>query len=155
MKTRKLLPLVLLAVGALFLLSSCDAILDAIFQNNQIKVDVWVYYLDHPDYNSGGTVTVVLTDNSAFSQMIATSAWQYFDGYYVHYYLNFPKLKNDNFSITSAYFNRFGVQMGAAASIIYDSSGTTYVGTGFNFTMPYSNSADSTGHSITVVQYLP
>ena len=42
MKMRKLLPLVLLAVGALFLLSSCDAMLDAIFPSNQIYVDVEV-----------------------------------------------------------------------------------------------------------------
>ena len=37
MKIRKILPLVLLALASVFLLSSCDALLDAIFSNNTIK----------------------------------------------------------------------------------------------------------------------
>ncbi len=40
MRTRKLVLLVLLAVGATFLLSSCDALLDAIYANNTINVTV-------------------------------------------------------------------------------------------------------------------
>ena len=43
MRAKKLLPLILLAVGALFLLSSCDAILDAIYANNTLDVTVDVF----------------------------------------------------------------------------------------------------------------
>ncbi len=42
MKMRKILPLVILAVGALVLLSGCDAMLDAIFPTAQITVDAAV-----------------------------------------------------------------------------------------------------------------
>ncbi len=38
MRVKKLIPLILLAVGALFLLSSCDQILDALYANNTINV---------------------------------------------------------------------------------------------------------------------
>ena len=37
MKIRKILPLVLLAVGSVFLLSSCDAMLDAIFRTTRSR----------------------------------------------------------------------------------------------------------------------
>ena len=52
MKTRKILPLVLIVVGAAFLLSSCDAMLDAIYPSNQISVDVAVRGTIgyHPDF---------------------------------------------------------------------------------------------------------
>ena len=44
MRIRKILPVLLLAVGSLFLLTSCDALLDAIFSNNTITVYVSTRY---------------------------------------------------------------------------------------------------------------
>jgi hypothetical protein len=153
MKMRKLLPFVLLAVGALFLLSGCDAMLDAIFPSNQISVDVWVTAYTHTDYAVGAYVSVTLHDNTSGTSKTATTTWQSYDGYYVHYRVSFTKLKDDNFSLTSTYVDYLGYT--TSTFYIYDPSGYGYVGNGLNFTMPYSNSGDSTGHSITVVQYFP
>ena len=55
MKMRKILPLVLLAVGSVFLLSSCDAMLDAIFSNNTVNVYV-------SEYNRHGDIPLVTDD---------------------------------------------------------------------------------------------
>ncbi len=74
MKIKKLLPLVLLAVAAVLMLSSCDAMLDAIFPTNQIIVDVAVDALTHTDYASS-PVTVVLSGPSP------ATASKHFDGY--------------------------------------------------------------------------
>ena len=43
MKIRKILPLVILALASVFLLSSCDALLDAIFSNDTITVYISAY----------------------------------------------------------------------------------------------------------------
>ena len=64
MKMRKILPLVILAVTAFFLLSGCDALLDAIFSKDQITVDVAVYTPSHSDYAVGGYVVVQIWNPS-------------------------------------------------------------------------------------------
>lgn len=151
MKMRKILPLVILAVGALFLLSGCDALLDAIFQNNQITVDVWVSTSAHPDWAIGGYVATTVLDLNDGTSYVASSYWQSFDGTYAHYQLPFSKLKNDQFSITSRYWNYLGLNT-TTTNTIYDTSGYFVIGT--SITMPYVNPGDSTGRSITVIQYL-
>jgi len=151
MKMRKLLPVLILAVGSIFLLSSCDAMLDAIFASNQISVEALVNPATHPDYAAGGYVSITLYDNTTGATKTTTATWGSFDGW-VHYYVSFTKLKDDNFSLTTSYYNRFGVLVNFA-TIIYDSTGLAPA-IGLNFSMPHSNLDDSTGHSITVIQYL-
>jgi len=155
MKMRKILPLVILAVGALFLLSGCDALLDAIFQNNQITVDVWLNPTTHPDYPAGyAHVTTTVYDTNSGSSYTASNVWSSYDygTGYVHYYQTFTKLPSDTFTITSQYYNAANAP-GSATSAIYDSSGTVLLVGPFSMPHP-SYSSDSTGRSITVVQYL-
>ncbi len=156
MKMRKILPLVILAAGALFLLSGCDALLDAIFQNNQITVDVWVVASTHPDYAVGNShVTTTLYDTNSGSTYTSSASWQSYDGYYVHYYMSFTKLPSDTFQITSVYYNYLNSATGSTNEI-WDSSGTVNIGAPTvpnQITMPHPDySSDSTGRSITVVQ---
>ena len=113
MKIRKILPVVILAVGSLFLLSGCDALLDAIFQNNQILVDVRIYggVGGFPadwsaSYYSGlnsGLVTLYLLDTNTGVTTTASGNWSSADIYYVHYAFNFTGLKNDVYEITAYY----------------------------------------------------
>jgi hypothetical protein len=111
MKIRRILPVVILAVGSLFLLSGCDALLDAIFQNNQILVDVRIYGgrfpLDWSEaYNYGlnsGLVTLYLTDTNTGVTTTTSGYWSSADIYYVHYAFNFTGLKNDVYEITAYY----------------------------------------------------
>src|SRR5208283_1004098 len=110
MKIRKFLLLVFLAVGALFLLSGCDAMLDAIFPSNQIYVDVEVsaggfynydwyhtyYYGTYPGY-----VTLELYDVNSGSTTIATGNWTSVDPNYIHFPFVFTRLKNDVYQLTA------------------------------------------------------
>ena len=107
MKIKKLLPLVLIAVAAVLMLSSCDALLDAIFPTNQIFVDVAVYVPSHPDYDSA-SVTVVLSGPSSASN---TAYWDgYYDSYdYAHYYVNLTGLKDGTYEIDVLYNPTFGL----------------------------------------------
>ena len=109
MKMRKILPLVILAVGALFLLSGCDAMLDAIFQKDNIDVDVAVpaaqYSFVYNDYYYGTNpqVTCNLYDASG-SPITATSAgWSYWDGTYLHFTMSFKNLKDNTYTFYAAY----------------------------------------------------
>ena len=111
MKMRKILPLVILAVGALFLLSGCDQLLDAIFQNNQIYVDVRVsgsgpFASDYDKtstfgYNSG-RVIVYLQDSRGHITS-ASTYWTSLDNFSVHYGINFTGLKDDTFLVYADY----------------------------------------------------
>jgi len=111
MKMRKILPLVILAVGALFLLSGCDAMLDAIFQNNQMTVEVSVWNGTYPvDWSqtyyygrTSGIVTVYLTNTSTGSTTTANIGWTSADGAYVYYQADFTDLKNDTYLVTAWY----------------------------------------------------
>ena len=151
MKTRKILPLVLLAVGALFLLSGCDAILNAIFPDNQIFVDVRIRAVDYPvdwshTFYSGaypGTVTLTLTDVNTGSVTIANGSWTSVDTSFIHFPFTFTKLKSDTFNLTAVYTSTY--EGGPyVVSTFYDPSGN-YLSA---IAMPYTNSGDSTGHSV-------
>lgn len=134
MKTKKLLPLVLLAVAAVLMLSSCDAMLDAIFPTNQIIVDVAVDALTHTDYASS-PVTVVLSGPSS------ATASKHFDGYdfnnYAHYTFSFTNLKDGLYAIDAYYY---GV-----------TTGTWLVGPTYILMPDHSPfNPDSSGRSVTI-----
>jgi hypothetical protein len=112
MKMRKILPLVILAVGSVVLLSGCDMLLNAIFQNNQIFVDVRVSSFNYgadwtESYNFGvnsGRVTVYVVANSGSGSVTqASSYWTSADTLYVHYGFNFTGLKNDTYQVYAVY----------------------------------------------------
>ena len=129
MRIRKILPLALLAVGAVFMLTSCAQILDAIFSSNTIQVTAKVlapYY----GTGSGQTVQFTLTRVSTGETTTGTSGTSgSVDSYgYVYYTFEFNKLANDTYTLTSAYS---GPRLGFAgpwvttAFYVDDSSGST------------------------------
>lgn len=117
MKMRKILPIVVLAVGALFLLSGCDAMLDAIFSNSQITVDVKIYYADYPldwgqTYTYGrtsGYVDLYLYDVSTSSLLSTTRlTWSSADLAYIYYpTTNYTDLKNDTYQVYAYYYSYY------------------------------------------------
>jgi hypothetical protein len=160
MKIRKILPLVLLAVGSLFLLSGCDAILNAIFQNNQISVDVAVSYVGaYNDYINGTNpqVTCVVYDSSN-NPVSLTGGWSSYDLSYVHFNFAFTKLKNDTYHFAAQYSGTYGGGRGSNG-FVYDGNqpSTSFIllPTSPTLTMPYDNPSDSTGHSMPVRLYIP
>jgi hypothetical protein len=152
MKTRKILPLILLAVGSLFLLSSCDAMLDAIFQNNQIYVDVEISGANYPldwtaAYRFGaypGSVTLSLYDVTTGSTTTSTGSWTSADINYVHFPFTFTKLKGDTFTLTATFTSAH--YFPTYQTLFYDPSGLPMS----SISMPYKNSGDSTGHSVSL-----
>ena len=149
MKMRKILPLVILAVGALFLLSGCDQLLDAIFQNNQIYVDVRVHgYVGAPFYSdwyetsvngvNSGHVVVYVQDSRGHVTS-ASTYWTSLDSLYVHYGINFTGLKDDTFLVYADY--------------------TSYYAGGYSTFRAYATPSatitphDATGHSADVTIY--
>ncbi|MGO9307906.1 MAG: hypothetical protein ACLQDL_02645 [Spirochaetia bacterium] len=161
MKMRKLLPLVLVAVGALFLLSGCDAMLDAIFPSNQIYVDVQVSAADYPfdwsdAYNHGsypGSVTLYLYDVSANNTTVATGTWTSVDYNYIHFPFVFTKLKNDVYQLTAVYTSRNYSPPPFSDSVFYDPSGVRMGSPVSAISLPYPNSGDGTGHSVNLSMY--
>ena len=149
MKMRKILPLVILAVGALFLLSGCDALLDAIFAKNQISVDVQVsnaYYNDW--YYGAGSVTLNFYDLSTGSTTTVVSGRTGYDYTSSHFVFTFTKLEADTFAIT-AFYNSAYYADPASNNVFYDPSGAGHT----SIAMPFTNSGDSTGHSIDLTMY--
>lgn len=102
MRAKKLLPLILLAVGALFLLSSCDAILDAIYANNTLDVTVDVSHFDTGYANPSSYVEVTLTGASGASS--TANANTIYTGNYSTFDVPFSKLPNGNYTITVTYY---------------------------------------------------
>jgi uncharacterized protein YceK len=149
MKTRKLLPLVVLAVGALFLLSGCDALLDAIFPTNQIQVQVSAYKNSGPDYLAdwgfqyNSIVTLTLYDITDGSQTTTVTSWDGIDSNYLYFNFTYTSLKDHTYTLTAMYHSA--------------SSGFNYSQTFFSdphgllmnaISLPYRNSGDSTGRSV-------
>ncbi len=96
MKMRKLLPLILLAVGALFLLSSCDALLDAIYANNTIDVSVQTAIAGYQNSYSKAIVTLsgaVDATGSAYYDVVARDC-----------YVPFTKLPNGDYVVTATFY---------------------------------------------------
>ena len=102
MKIRKLLPLVLLAIASVFLLSSCDALLDAIFANDTINVYVSAY-IPTWGYNPGGdTVSVAI---SGPTNATATASYTGNDAYYMYWSVAVPKLSDGTYTVTVTFYN--------------------------------------------------
>lgn len=99
-QTRKLI-LVLLAAGVVLTLSSCNAMLDAIYPERQIiNVEVRMTGV-YPT-----TINVQLLDGSGNSLESVTSNTGVFDGTYTDYNFQFTKLKNATYGLyTYNYFN--------------------------------------------------
>ena len=157
MKIKKLLPLILIAMAAVLVLSSCDAMLDAIFPTNQISVDVMVskhtpatdfysdWYFGYPS-----TVTLILTDQTSGVSTTQVGSWSDIDSNYVHYIFTFLKLGDHVYTMTAYYHS-------------YSPPHNTY-GPNFDFfdgpidliggvQMPYRTGHDSTGHSADFQMY--
>lgn len=95
MKTRKILPLLALAVVALFALSSCDAMLESLFPadtgqlstqgTNSITVEagVWWFYLDKP---GTGKLRIEIWDSTFTNRVDYRTFDVYYTGYDTIYY---------------------------------------------------------------------
>jgi hypothetical protein len=102
MKIRKILPLLLLAIGSVFMLSSCDAMLDAIFSNNTIGVEVAVSvgtYRYYPGFDQVSVSVVGPTLASANASYIGN------DGSYMYWTVTLPKLSNGTYTVTIGYYS--------------------------------------------------
>jgi hypothetical protein len=106
MRVKKLLPLILLAVGALFLLSSCDAILDALYANNTINVTPTVSNAYPGAVSPKSYVNVIISGATGGTQ----TAYYSYTSSSVNYYdtLSFSKLPNGNYTIAAYYFEYAG-----------------------------------------------
>ena len=150
MKIKKLLPLVLLAVTAVLMLSSCDAMLDAIFPTNQISVDVMVIRLNYPNdwyYGYPSTVTLTLFDNTAVTYSTQVGSWTDIDSNFVHYVFTFTNLKDHNYSMTAAYHS-YSYVSPLPTSTFYDDNLQL-----LTVQMPHRTGHDSTGHSAEFQMY--
>jgi len=149
MRIRKILPLVLLAVGTLFMLTSCDKLLDFIFASNTINVDTQVYAPNYPTWATS-YVTATLNGASGSSYSAGPTYASTLDGaLYAHYTFSFPKLSNDTYTLTLVYSGRRLLVAGPYYPGEYDIGGVVVsTGNSASFTMPYSSGNPS---SVTVV----
>lgn len=114
MKIRKILLLVLLAAGSVFLLSSCDALLDAIFANNTVTVYVsayiptWCIY-SYPFYLlTSSTDKVPVTINGP-KNVSTYASYSGNDGSYMYWTLVVPQLSDGLYSVNVQYLHPFGL----------------------------------------------
>ena len=107
MTVKKLLPLILMAVGAVFLLSSCDAILDALYANNTITVsNTYVPTAYYGSTNPNSYVSISLGGATGGSQNAgytgtAISGLAYYNG------VSFNKLPNGNYTVTASFYGYY------------------------------------------------
>ena len=134
-KMRKILPLVLLAIAAMFMLSSCDAMLDAIFANNTINVQVSARITQYGFFPSYDTVTVYITGPT---NVTVNASYTGNDGYYMYWYVSVPKLNNGTYNVQAVYYHppyllNYGTYPSAfyPVSLPVGSSHTAYVGIDF------------------------
>jgi hypothetical protein len=135
MRAKKILPFVLLAIGALFLLSSCDAILDALYANNTINVTAYVLiggrYLGAQSPDS--TVTVTLGGASGATVSAEYSGNSY--PYAMYVLPSVTKLPNGNYNISSYFYDAVTGRT-HATNYFYDLNGNQYT----SVSMPYGGS---------------
>jgi hypothetical protein len=125
----------------MFMLSSCDQILDAIYHpSNQIKVEVAVDTTTHPDFNLG-YVHLQLSGPGVSAWEKATWSGSESGGY-AYYDFTFTKLPDGTFNFAATYFGRLSPIANGHANDI---------------TMPDINSSnpDSTGRSVTITIDIP
>jgi hypothetical protein len=152
MKMRKILPIVILAVGSLFLLSGCDALLDAIFSSDVIYLDVWVQGTTHADFANGGSYeNVMLMDGSLTVVANVSQYYSSYDGNYAHYYFTFNKLKDGTYYLSTTYVGQITGGHGTSSNL-YDSGGSFIGG---SVTFPDKSLGDSTGHTVNIKMLAP
>jgi hypothetical protein len=95
-KMRKILPLVLLAIASVFMLSSCDALLDGIFSNNTINV-----YANAIGYFPYGAVYITVSGPANVSTW---AAYQGYDSGRTYWAYSFPKLSNGTYTVQAEFF---------------------------------------------------
>jgi hypothetical protein len=137
MRIRKILPLALLAVGALFMLTSCDAMLDAIFPANSLTVYVQVpasYYLDY----ATATMKVEVTSTAGTTYVAGPVTELALDSLgNVNYSFSFPSLSNGTYYVVSTYD---GPYYKAVQPQFSTDGGVTYMST---IKLPYSSASRS------------
>ena len=106
MKIRKILPLILLAIASVVLLSSCDALLEAIFATNTIKVYVYAYIPTYGYYPGTDYVTVAVSGTASAS---GTAYSDGYDGLYMYWSLSIPKLPDGTYSVSVIYHHHQGI----------------------------------------------
>jgi hypothetical protein len=100
MKIRKILPLALLAIGSVFMLSSCDALLDAIFANNTVNVSVAAYIPTNGYFPGTDYVTVDIIGPTSVSTTVGYSGS---DFYYMYWDVTIPKLSDGTYTVQATY----------------------------------------------------
>jgi hypothetical protein len=101
MRIRKILPLALLAVAMLFMLTSCDKLLDWIFPSNTINVTVQAFA---PRYFTYPASVVTVTINGPGGVLQSSEVSTYLDGAgFVDYTFSFPRLVNGTYSVSASY----------------------------------------------------
>jgi len=100
MKIRKILPLLLIVIASVFLLSSCQAILDAIFSNNTISVYVSENW-NNSGYTSSDYVALSIPEASVSTTVPYTGS----NGTYTYWSLSVPKLSDGNYTVTVNYYH--------------------------------------------------
>ncbi len=148
MKTTKKILLVLLAAGALFFLSSCDAMLDGIFgTNNSLTVSVPVTKASHVNY-AYATVTVYLyTVSGTLVNQITTGPTDVSSSLtYAYYDVKFDKLANGTYTL-EAWYSGYAGDPSAYTYTFYDPNSGAPV---TEITLPDPNPSDSTGKTVSV-----
>ena len=127
MRIRKILPLALLAVGALFMLTSCDAILDGLFPASSLTVYVHVPASYYTDYATATMKVEVISTSTGASYVAGPVAELVTDAYgYVNYSFSFPKLSTGNYNVISTYN---GPYYYAVQGEFSTDGGTSYIST--------------------------
>jgi hypothetical protein len=151
MKIRKILPLVLLALIALFSLSSCDWLLDTIFQgNNTFNVYVSIAKGTHTDWATTGSVTVYLYDygNNLVATMTQPTDAGIVDATYAYFYVSFTAVPKGAYYIAASYSGVLGATVYPSfTDPNYPSSYITLI------SLPDPNPSDSTGKTVTVTTF--
>jgi hypothetical protein len=102
MRIRKILPLVLLAVGSVFLLTSCDALLDGIFGQNTVTVYASARILTYGYFPSTDYVTVSVAGKNA------TANYDGYDGVYMYWSIQIPGISDGTYTVTTTYNHPVG-----------------------------------------------
>jgi len=108
--------LLLLAICSVFLLSSCDALLDAIFSNNTINVNVSASIYNYNFLNSyqSDSVSVAIVGPTGAS---ATASYSGADYDYLYWGVSVPKLADGLYTVTVTYYHPYGYQPAGYSSV--------------------------------------
>jgi len=132
MKIRKILPLVLLAIGSVFLLSSCDQLLDVIFSNNTITVYASAYEGSW-GYNPSTDQMYIYVNGTN----TATASYAGSDGSYMYWNYSIPKLSDGTYTVYVNYYHPYGIAPGSYVSptqtVSLPNNGSHSVNLSFNF----------------------